>query len=38
MMIPVLPLLLDAAWAHAMPGRETVERNAVLRELYSTKR
>jgi hypothetical protein len=25
---------LEAAWSHALPGHETVERDAVLRELW----
>ena len=32
-MMPTIPHLLEAAWAHAYPGREAAERNAVLREL-----
>jgi hypothetical protein len=31
--MPTIPRLLEAAWAHAFPGREAAERNAVLREL-----
>jgi hypothetical protein len=31
--MPTIPRLLEAAWAHASPGREVAERSAVLREL-----
>jgi hypothetical protein len=31
--IETLAEVLAAAWAHALPGKETCERDAVLREL-----
>jgi Phage capsid family len=36
LMIIVLPEMLEAAWARALPGRESVAQNEVLRMFYCT--
>jgi hypothetical protein len=35
-MIVSLPVLLEDAWAQALPGREAAAQNKVLRAFYAT--